>query len=628
MNGDSETTGSLTGPTNSAQQGSTTGAQQGSTTGAQQGTGRLARTSTIRRLFPVLVVSIAALLVAAGCGGSSSDSADRSTSDGVVDNGDQSSPAEVTGRSDEGDSDGASDTEAMAEASGRGDSGATEAAEAAEADDAVAAAESGAELEQRAPATTTTVPSSAADDGGGFFGTTEPERADEQENNTFRDYGIRPFVATATDPLSTFALDVDTASYSVVRRWIESGSAPEPESVRVEEFLNSFDYDYVTPSDGLGIQVDGGPSPYHPDRVMVRVGVQAERVANADRPEASLTFVVDTSGSMDRANRLELVKTSLRRLVEELSSGDSVAIVTYSDDAEVVLAPTSVSDEATILAAIDRLATTGSTNLEAGLRAGYDLAAEAFKPGQINRVVLASDGVANVGLTDPDGLSRMIRDDADRGVQLVTVGVGMGNFNDVVMEQLADRGDGFYAYVDDEQEAERLFSDDLVSTLLTVAIDGKIQVEFNADAVAEYRLLGFENRAVLDSDFRNDDVDAGELGAGHQVTALYELVLRSGVDEAASLGTVQLRWEDPDEGSVRESRLIVTPSMIDDRWGDTDRDFRLAVTVAAFAEVLRDSPHVGDVTLNQVADEARELSPGSGAIEELADLAAEAARLR
>ncbi len=461
--------------------------------------------------------------------------------------------------------------------------------------------------------------------GSGFFAEpTERDAVDAGEANTFEDYGVRPFVSTDRDPLSTFALDVDTASYSVAKQWLDAGSLPPPESVRVEEYVNSFDYDYLAPRRGLNVQADGGPSPYDAGNIIVRLGVQAERVASADRPNASLTFVVDTSGSMDRAGRLGLVKTALSRLSRELSPDDTVAIVTYSDEAEVILAPTPAADLEVILDAIARLRPDGSTNLEAGLAEGYALADRSFQPGGINRVVLASDGVANVGLTDPDGLARSIRDDADRGIQLVTVGVGMGNFNDVVMEQLADQGDGFYAYVDDEAEADRLFGDELVSTLLTVALDGKIQVEFNADVVERYRLIGFENRAVLDDDFRNDAVDAGELGAGHQVTALYELTLRSDVGRDGSspdqLGTVQLRWEDPEERSVVETRLVLTSDVVEARWTDTDPDFRLAVTVAAFAEVLRNSPHVGDITLRQVAEEAEALSSGSGPVEELVRL--------
>jgi Ca-activated chloride channel family protein len=461
----------------------------------------------------------------------------------------------------------------------------------------------------------------AVADGSGFFGEAGDEpAADRAEGNTFADLGFRPFVDTAADPLSTFALDVDTASYSIARRWVDEGVVPPPESVRVEEYVNSFRYDYRAPADGLVVTADGGPSPFNPANVILRVGVQAEEVANSDRPPASLTFVVDTSGSMDRQDRLDLVKTALERLVVELQGDDTVALVTYGDRAQVLLPPTSVADETAILEAIHGLQPTGSTNLEAGLQAGYDLASESFQPGGINRVVLASDGVANVGLVDPDGLVSLIRGDADRGIQLVTVGVGMGNFNDVAMEQLADDGDGFYAYVDTQAEAERLFGDDLVSTLLTVAIDGKIQVELDREVVEQYRLIGFENRAVLDEDFRNDTVDAGELGAGHQVTALYELRLASDVGASDGLGTVQLRWEDPEAQSVREISLEVTGAVLEDRWASTSEDFRLAVTVASLAEVLRGSPYVGDVNLQQVAAEAEALSPGNGAVAELVDL--------
>jgi Ca-activated chloride channel family protein len=433
---------------------------------------------------------------------------------------------------------------------------------------------------------------------------------------------FRPFVDTDQDPLSTFALDVDTGSYTLARRTIDAGSRPQPGSVRVEEFVNSFRYDYQAPGDGLGLQADAGPSPFDPDNVILRVGVQAERVTNAERPAASLTFVVDTSGSMDRTDRLGLVKSSLTRLAAELEADDTVAIVTYSNEATIILPPTSAADQGTIRDAIDRLSPNGSTNLEAGLRAGYDLAGQTLEPGRINRVILASDGIANVGLTDPAGLSRLIRDDADRGIQLVTVGVGMDGFNDELMEQLADRGDGFYAYVDDQAQAEVLFGDQLVSTLLTVALDGKIQVEFDPDTVQRYRLIGFENRAVLDDDFRNDAVDAGELGAGHQVTALYELTLASGFGSGDRLGVIRIRWEDPDDGSVDETSLAIGSDLVEDRWADTDPDFRLAVTVAAWAELLRGSPYTGDVTVDQVQAEASALSPGSGPVEELARLIA------
>lgn len=463
---------------------------------------------------------------------------------------------------------------------------------------------------------------------GGFFDDAPPEsEVDRQEDNTFQDYGVRSFIETSRDPLSTFALDVDTASYTIGTQFLDDGVMPPSASVRVEEYVNFFDYDYSAPNDGLAVVADAGPSPFNEDNVIVRLGVQAEQVSNRDRPDANLTFVIDTSGSMDSDDRLGLVKESLTTLVRELDASDSVAIVTYSDGAEVILAPTSVRDEGVILDAIDRLGPGGSTNLEAGLREGYNLADEVFRDGDINRVILASDGVANVGLTDPDGLVQLIRDDADRGIQLVTLGVGMGNFNDVVMETLADDGDGFYAYVNTSEEADRLFGDELVSTLLTVAIDGKIQVDFDEDTVVAYRLLGFENRAVLDDDFRNDAVDAGELGAGHQVTALYELELERDVRDRDRLGTASLRWEDPETGEVIETRLELTASIIEDRWNDTDDDFRLAVTVATFAEKLRLSQYAEELTFDQIASEAAALAGNGGEIAELADLIRRAADL-
>jgi Ca-activated chloride channel family protein len=557
----------------------------------------------------------ALVLTVAACG--SGDDADDAAG--------QTSSESAGGSTDDGDGDGEERADDAAEA-----------LDAADDEDAEAGFGQLAGADEGAAPATTTAQSREADRGGadaaadaatgeaangGFFA---PEPPQDDTTAEFADYGVRPFVETDRDPTSTFALDVDTGSYALARRWLESGSIPPPEAVRVEEFVNSFRYEYRAPSDGLAVQADAGPSPFDADNVIVRLGVQAERVANAERPDAALTFVVDTSGSMDRVDRLGLVKTALTRLVGELDGGDTVSIVTYSDEARVLLEPTPVSRRGEIVDAIDALRPTGSTNLEAGLRRGYELAEADQRRGGINRVVLASDGIANVGLTDPDGLSRLIRGSADRGIQLVTVGVGMGGFNDELMEQLADRGDGFYAYVDDVAEAERLFGDELVSTLLTVAIDGKIQVEFDADTVARYRLIGFENRAVLDDDFRNDAVDAGELGAGHQVTALYELTLRPGVDRDRdrSLGTVRLRWEDPDDRSVDETSLPLDLTMVTERWDRTDRDFRLAVTVAAWAELLRNSPHVGDVTMDQVLAEAESLSTGTGAVAELTELIA------
>lgn len=471
---------------------------------------------------------------------------------------------------------------------------------------------------------------------GGLFAPEVDEPSSIDENNTFENYGYRSFVAAADDPLSTFALDVDTGSWTIARGWLDQGQLPPIDSVRPEEWVNAFDYDYDAPRSGLDVQVDGAPSPFDDDNVLVRIGVQAEIVDAADRPDASLVFVVDTSGSMDRNDRLGLVKDSLEVLVEELGDGDTVAIVTYDNRSGIVLEPTPATERDAILDAIDDLRPGGSTNLEAGLELGYDLAAEMFVPDGINRVVLASDGVANVGTTEVDALAAMIRDDADEGINLVTVGFGMGNYNDVTMEQLADQGDGFYAYVDSFAEAERLFADELTSTLLTVARDAKIQVEFDADVVEAYRLIGFENRGVLDRDFRNDDVDAGELGAGHQVTALYEIELARGasLDDRDDLGEVFLRWEDPTSGSINEIRDGIDPRDLTGSWGATADDMKLATLVATFAEVSRDNDYAADVELDDLAVEIERLAddldrrdPNHDAVEQLLDLVETAARL-
>ncbi len=278
-------------------------------------------------------------------------------------------------------------------------------------------------------------------------------------DNYFKDYGLNPYEDPREDHLSTFSLDVDTASYSVARRYVMDGNLPPAESVRVEEFVNYFDAGYPAPSDvAFGIYADGAPSPFNQDgSYVLRFGIQGYQVSEEERKPASLTFVIDISGSMEMENRLGLVKQSLQLLVDRLRPTDNVAIVVYGSDAYVVLNPTSGEDKNRILQAIYSLHTEGATNAEAGLRLGYQLAYQAFRPGAINRVILCSDGVANVGVTGPDAILEEIRGYTDTGITLTSVGFGMGNFNDVLMEQLADKGDGNYAYVDTLDEARKLF---------------------------------------------------------------------------------------------------------------------------------------------------------------------------
>ena len=448
---------------------------------------------------------------------------------------------------------------------------------------------------------------------------------------TFEDPGTNPFVDPDEDRESTFGLDVDTASYTVARRFLADGNLPEPASVRVEEYVNFFDQDYAAPDDeAFAIHADGGPSPFIPsDEILLRVGIQARDTDERSRPDASLTFVIDVSGSMAREDRLELVKRSLELLVEGLGRGDTVAIVVYGSDARVVLGPTPARDGGQILDAIAQLRPEGSTNAEAGLRLGYEVAREAFLEGGINRVVLASDGVANVGATDPAAILERIREDAEAGIQLVSVGFGMGNFNDALLERLADDGDGFYAYVDTLDEAQRLFVDDLTGTLLTVALDARVQVEFDPDAVEAYRLVGFENRAIDDDEFRDDDVDAGAIGAGHSVTALYALRLSGEGSFDDRIGTVSLRWDDPLSRRSTELASDIRVSDLASSFEGTAPTFRLAAIVAATAERFRGSPwgeayDLGDVL--EVAEHSADL-PRTDEVHEFLELLEAAARL-
>ncbi len=355
------------------------------------------------------------------------------------------------------------------------------------------------------------------------------------------------------------------------------------------------------------MHVDGGSTPFlDEDDILLRIGIKARESSERIRPDAALTFVIDTSGSMGREERLELVKDSLRKLVLNLGRGDSIAVVSFGDDARVVLPPTRATDVDRILDAIDELQPGGSTNLEAGLRLGFGLARETLlDDGEgINRVILASDGVANVGLTDAGSILREIADDAAAGIELVSIGVGMGNYNDVLLEQLANHGDGFYAYINGPDEARELFVEGLTGTLQAVALDAKVQVSFDPDVVAEYRLLGYENRAVADENFRDPGVDAGAIGAGHAVTALYAIRLRDDLAESDDLGTVRLRWTEP--GGQDESRTSrdITTRDIASSFGRTDATFKLDAIVAAAAEVLRDSPYAESYDLRDVVEVA------------------------
>ena len=449
----------------------------------------------------------------------------------------------------------------------------------------------------------------------------------------FQDYGVNRPEDPQRDSLSTFAVDVDTGSYTLMRAWVNDGTLPDPDSVRVEEYVNYFDAGYEPPTEEtFAIYADGGPTPFFArSSDILRIGIQGREISDRQRQDINLAFVIDVSGSMASQNKLDTVKSSMRVLVDELDRFDTVSIVAYNSDAWVVLSPTAGDEKDRIVDAIGSLRANGNTNAEDGLILGFDQADEAYLRDGVNRVVLLSDGVANVGNTTPeeilDNIGQRVRDDID----LVTIGVGIETYNDVLLEQLADQGNGWYAYIDTHDEAVKLFREELTTSLQTIARDAKIQVEFEPDLVEEYRLIGFENRALDDRDFRDDSVDAGELNAGHSVTALYEVVLtRDAYRSSQTFATVNVRWTDPETGRVDEIFGEINSGVLASRFSRTSSEFQVASTVAAYAEVLRDSRYV-QADLDDVLDEAQALpgdAAGKNRVDEFVELVTRASRLR
>lgn len=425
--------------------------------------------------------------------------------------------------------------------------------------------------------------------------------------------GINGFVATADDPQSTFAMDVDTASYTLARAWIESGQRPPTAAVRPEEFVNAFDYGDPEPQVGWGIATDTITTPWNAGTSLVRIGLSTPTLDPSARPDATLTFVVDTSGSM-AGEPLQTVKDTLLLLTKQLRPSDRIGIVEYGSQARLLLQPTPVAESDEIVGAITGLVSNGSTYAEAGLALGYQIARQNLTPNGVDVVVLASDGVANVGETGPDGILATIGEGVDEGINLLALGVGNGTYNDTLMEQLSNRGNGATYYIQNQDDARRLFVDKLESTLVVVAKDSKVQVEFDPASVRDYRLVGYENRDVADDDFRNDTVDAGEVGAGHHVTAIYEVVT-TGAD--GNLGEVRVRWEDPESGEVQETSATVDGTSRD----VLDGDLGTAVVAAGFAELLRGSPHLDGLDLARLAD----IAEAAGVPVDLLDLIRSAA---
>ncbi len=441
-------------------------------------------------------------------------------------------------------------------------------------------------------------------------------------------HGVNPWVETAKDNLSTFAADVDTASYTVSRRHLNEGRLPPAAAVRVEEYVNYFGYAFPRPAQGspFSVVMDAAPSPFEPGLHVLRVGVATP--LKAERKQANLVFLVDVSGSMQGPDRLGLAKQSLKLLVENLRPDDTVALVTYAGSTGVVLPATPIAQRDRILQALDRLESGGSTAMGAGLDLAYAEAMKGLRPGAVSRVIVVSDGDANVGTSDPKGIQGIIADRVKAGITVSTVGFGTGNYRDHLMEQLADTGNGNAFYVDSLEAARRIFSAQLASTLEVAAKDVKLQVELDPAMVSRYRLVGYENRDVADADFRKDHVDAGEIGMGHQVTAMYVVELTEQAQAAPGpLGLVRIRHKAPD-GDVATEATFAMAGAPAPSFDAAPADLRFAYAVAAFADVLRGAEDAQKWSLDTIAQTARATAGQSSERLELVALIDTAARRR
>ena len=432
------------------------------------------------------------------------------------------------------------------------------------------------------------------------------------------------YLEVAGNPLSTFSIDVDTASYANMRRFLNSGRLPPRDAVRIEELVNYFPYHYAAPTDkapfAASLEVAGAP--WNPAHRLVRIGLKGREIPVSERPALNLVFLLDVSGSMNEPNKLPLVKESMRLLIEKLRPTDHVAITVYAGASGMVLPSTPASKKQEILSALDELHAGGSTNGALGIQLAYDIAKANFIQGGVNRVVLCTDGDFNIGVTNQGDLTRLIEEKAKSGVFLTVLGFGMGNYKDATLEKLADRGNGNYGYVDNAAEAKKLLADQLSGTLVTIAKDVKLQVEFNPARVKSYRLIGYENRLLRKEDFNNDKIDAGEIGAGHTVTALYEVVLAGEdataetpsvdplkyqakheaklvkTDNSPEMLTLKIRYKAPtsDVSSKLEFPLVDSGAV----FADATQDFKFAAAVASFGMMLRESPHKGAATFDAV----------------------------
>jgi len=454
--------------------------------------------------------------------------------------------------------------------------------------------------------------------------------AEAPSGDAFHDWGRNPWVQTSKDRMSTFAADVDTASYTIARRMLNEGTLPPAAAVRVEEFVNYFGYAFPPAPSGspFSVVMDAAPSPLTPSSHILRVAVGTKMKTQDERKPANLVFLVDVSGSMGGADKIGLAQQSLKILTSNLGPRDSVSLVTYAGSTRVVLPPTGMEHRERINAAIDELTAGGSTAMASGLDLAYEQAMKGLLPGSISRVIVLSDGDANVGPAGHEAHLRIIGDRAKAGVTLSTIGFGMGNYKDHAMEQLANKGNGNNYYIDSIAAAKKVFSEQLGSTLEVLAKDVKLQVEFDPQVVAKYRLVGYENRDIADESFRDDKVDAGEIGAGHQVTALYEIELVPGARLApAPFGLVRIRHKAPDGDRAVENTFAMASAPAH-AFEAASTDLRFAFAVSAFADVLRGADEAKGWSLDKIAAVARAAAGDNADRAELVALIERARSLR
>lgn len=451
----------------------------------------------------------------------------------------------------------------------------------------------------------------------------QPALTQPANTERYQDHADNPLQITADNPVSTFSIDVDTGSYTNVRRMLTANQLPPGDAVRAEEFLNYFDYGYAPPTTRdtpFSVTTELAAAPWNAQRKLLLVGIKGYELPHSEIPPSNLVFLIDTSGSMNSPDKLPLLRDAFKQMVPNLRAQDRVSIVVYAGSAGLVLAPTPGDQRQRILDALDSLSAGGSTNGGAGIQLAYTTARQNLIKGGINRVVLATDGDFNVGTTDDEALKTLVAREREQGVALTTLGFGAGNYNEQLAEQLADIGNGNHAYIDTLAEARKVLVAEAGATLFTIAKDVKIQVEFNPAAVSEYRLIGYENRQLRREDFNNDKIDAGEIGAGHDVTALYELTLvgdgGSQVDPlrygggnkpvnsvgAQEIAFVKLRYKQPNEDT---SRLIERPLRKSELQDSASERLRFAAAVAAFADTLRGGTHLGAFDLERIATLAR-----------------------